>query len=117
MSYQKRKEKLIETVIREATRELQNVLTSLRPSFRDLSVTQFMELFKKQHGSELDPEEFGCQGIEDVLKQLASEKKCLLAEGRLYTRFEDEDIVTVENNLEKDEEDETEAEVKETRSQ
>ena len=38
-----------------------------------------MRLFKKQHGCELDPEEFGCQGIEDVLKRLTSKKKCLLA--------------------------------------
>ena len=104
----KKKRGLAESMVRSSIRDLQNCLTSLRSSFRELSVTQFQEFYQKQQEEKLDPEEFGCRNFESVLKQLALKKKCLLVEHkvgriRIFTEVKDCDIVTDEI-LEKNEE-------------
>ena len=109
-SERKRKKRLIEPIVSSSLREVQNVLTSLRwRSFKDLSITQFQEFFTKQQGTSLDPEVFGCNEIEDVIKH-ASEKTCFLVEDikgskRISTKVEDADIVSLET-LERNQEDE-----------
>ena len=101
---------MIEPIVSSSLREVQNVLTSLRwRSFKDLSITQFQEFFTKQQGTSLDPEVFGCNEIEDVIKH-ASEKTCFLVEDikgskRISTKVEDADIVSLET-LERNQEDE-----------
>ena len=108
MSSVKKKRRLAESMVSSSVRDLQNGLTSLRSTFGDLSFTQFQQFYLEQRGAKLDPEEFSCQDVEGVLKQLASQKKCLLAEhkegsNRICTEVKDCDIVTGEI-LEKNEE-------------
>ena len=78
---QKRKKRLIKANLSSSLQQVQNVLTFQKSSFKDLSVPQLKEFFQNQYGVRFELElEFGSKTIEDVLKELASEKKCHLKE-------------------------------------
>ena len=104
---QKRKKRLIKANLSSSLQQVQNVLTFQKSSFKDLSVPQLKEFFQNQYGVRFELElEFGSKTIEDVLKELASEKKCHLIDDnegsvRIDTEFEDADIVTTRETLEK----------------